>query len=166
MKKFISGLICFLGLILICGCNTSSKTFAVTSGISFNAEVCYGEDLLEYKVTLLENGDCETEVLDNGIPTGFKTLVNSDGINLTLEDLEHKTSLSALPDGLIIDLFACCFKDAKDKPVKELNHVLYTEGATEKYSYKIYLGETGLPIKIEENNFDISIIIKNASILG
>lgn len=165
MKKVFSFLICSIILINLCGCKSNSEVEATVSDISFTAEADYGGKKLEYAVKIDSAGNTETEILKSGKPSGFKVL--NDGVNtvFTLDGIEHKTSLSSLPEGIITDLFYICFKDAAGKPVQADENSFLVEGNTDKYNYKITLGETGLPLKLTESNLNISVIITNQSIL-
>ena len=164
MKKL---LISFLVLIIplsFCGCNKSDKVTAVTSGLVFDAETEYKENRFNYFVHIHSDGTTETELLNNGESTGIKTVISKNIVTLSVSGLEKQTTLTSLPDGIILDFFATCFQDAKKRDVKTINDTFYTEGETDKYDYKIILGATGLPIKIEESNFGISVNIKNATL--
>lgn len=165
MKRIFSFLVCSLILINLCGCKSNSGVAAIVSDISFKAEADYGGKKLEYAVKIDSAGNTETEILKDGKPSGFK--VWNDGVNtvFTLDGIEYKTSLSSLPEGIIIDLFYICFKDAAGKPVKAGENSFLVEGKTDKYNYEITLGETGLPLKLTESNLNISVIITNQSIL-
>lgn len=164
MKKLLINFLVLIISLSFCSCNKSDKVTAVTSGLVFEAETEYKENCFNYFVYIHSDGTTETELLNNGESTGLKTMISKNSVTLSASGLEKQTSLTSLPDGIILDFFAACYQDAKERDVKTVNDTFYTEGKTKKYDYKIILGATGLPIKIEESNFGISVDIKNATL--
>lgn len=167
MKKIFcvfSALILFL---IPSGCgNKTEEISAVTKGISFNAEVTYNGNTFLYFVDIDQDFTTEIEYLENGKKSGFKTVFSDEKIVFKYKDLEYKTSSASLPDGIIADLIYSVFKNAQETTAiaADSGNASITD-QTDKYSFVLTVGATGLPIKIEEKNFGINVIIKNATIV-
>ena len=161
MKK-LSVLLCLC--LFLCGCSAAnSKITPICHSLSFNAEINYQNQPFEFSVTINDNGDTIIESKKEGYSVEF----SGKGVNFKYGDLVYKTELSALPDDFKLDLIHTVFSDiSKNKPtVISKNDEYYVEGETEKYKFKVFLGLSGLPIKLTEDNNNISIIISKAKVL-
>ncbi len=162
MKKII--LITFSFLLILSGCiKKSPEVTPVTTGLNFNAEISYLDNTYEYSVKIDENANLEmTDSSDNEI----KYFFSGDKLTVSFGDISHETDISTLNNGLIIDLLYSVMnsirKNGEDIISDGKNY--YINGSTEKYKYTCFYGQTGLPIKITESNFAVTVIIKNAVI--
>lgn len=165
MKRAAAIIISFI--LFLSGCNAVSKEpTPVISNISFTAVIEYQNKLLEYAVTISETDEYKLEVLKNGKPTGLTVIFKDEKIKFSHQDIEYESSVSELPDGLIIDIIYTAFNSLpKNTPTKSKDDVFYIKNITENYNYTIYFAETGLPIKMEEINNTITAIFKNMKIL-
>lgn len=157
----------FAVIIFMSGCSAVSKQpYPVITNISFIAEVEYQNKILEYAVTISKNADYKIEILKDSEPTGFTATFKDENISFSYQGLEYKTALSSLADGLIIDLIYTCF-DAlpKNTPTNSKDDVFFIKNKTQKYDYTIFFSEAGLPIKMEEKNYSITVIFKSMKIL-
>lgn len=161
MKKFICLMLCPLFL-LISGCNKkSSDVTMVTTGLLFTAKLSLNGENYEYSVKITKDGNTEITSLKTNISYIFK------GNNLTVKygDLEYKTSLLSIPNGTFADLIHTVMKSAENQKVYLENDVYFVNVKTEKYDCTIFLGQSGLPIKLTENNTGITVQICNATLL-
>lgn len=168
MKKLLCFILCTLLCIPLSGCNNkSSEVTAVTSGLKFTAHTTYLEENYEYHITVTENGEMLTEVFDKEKNTILTAHFSDENVTLRYSDLEYKTEISALPQGLIIDFFYSVFCDTATKKDNVLfqNDQYLISGSTDKYKYKMFLGQTGIPIKITEENLSITAVLKNQALL-
>ena len=161
MKK-LSIILCFC--LFLCGCSaTNNKITPVSRSVSFNAEINYQSEPFDFFVTINENGETYIENRQDGYIIEFlKT-----SVNFKYGDLVYKTETSALPDDFKLDLIHNIFSEiSTSKPtVVAKNDEFFIDGETENYKYKVFLGLSGLPLKITEKNNNISIIISNAKVL-
>ena len=166
MKKIFCVFLALILFLISSGCeNKAEQISAVTKGLSFNAEVTYNGSIFLYFVDIDQNLTTQIEALENGEKSGFKTVFSDEGIVFKYNDLEYKTSSASLPDGIITDFIYSVFKNAEEATAiaSDSGNASITD-KTDKYSFVLTVGATGLPIKIEEKNFGISVIIKNAAI--
>ncbi|MBO5019265.1 MAG: hypothetical protein J6D52_01235 [Clostridia bacterium] len=167
MKKAFLLIISFCLFLSGCkGYNKYPDVTAVTSGLSFIAKLSYMEDCYDYSVVIKENGETELKHISNekaGIDYTFK----KDTVTYNFDGLEYKTDISAIPDSSTADFIYTVFKETGEmrNNVSYKNQEYYIKGETDKYKFKIILGQTGLPIKITDSKMGISVIIKNPTLL-
>ena len=162
MKKILSIIFC---LILLAGCNKkSSEVIAVTTGLSFTAEVSFYDTKATYNIKISENGETELESV-SGNTKDMKVILKGENLNITFKELNYTSNLNSLPEGTFAKFIHTVFLDCNKKTVYFENNQYFTEGKTPEYNYKIYFGATGLPIKIEEKNQNITAFFKNTSII-
>ena len=163
MKKL---LIIILLLFSIQGCKTKSPAVTpVTTGLEFIADISYQSDRYEYNVKINKNGI--TEIKSTFEPQ-LTYLFTGGKLTISHNDISHETEIQEINNKLPIDLIYSVFNSlshTKKDPVFK-NDNCYIKGNTEKYSYICHFGMSGLPIKITESNYGITVTIKNASILN
>ena len=163
MKKL---LIIILLLFSIQGCKTKSPAVTpVTTGLEFIADISYQSDRYEYNVKINKNGI--TEIKSTFEPQ-ITYLFTGGKLTISHNDISHETEIQEINNKLPIDLIYSVFNSlshTKTDPAFK-NDNCYIKGNTEKYSYICHFGMSGLPIKITESNYGITVTIKNASILN
>lgn len=166
MKKILCFILC-LCFFIPTGCNKkSSDVTAVTTGLSFTAEISYKNNTVSYSVTIFDNSDTEIKTLSDSL-SGLCYTFSGETVTVSYNGLEYNIPISSLPEGIITDFLYSVFCTVKENnsAVMSENDEYYISDRNEKYSFKIYLGETGLPLKIEDSENGITAIIKNASII-
>lgn len=164
MKKAFCFIIC-LSLFVCSGCNKkSSGVTAVTTGLSFTADISFYGLTTSYNVIISKDSVLEAEII-SGSNKGLRCKISGNNVDIIFNGLNYSTNISSLPEGIITDFLYTAFKNANTRTVFTDDNQYYIVGDTEKYKYKIFLGLTGLPIKIEESQKDINVIIKNATVL-
>lgn len=164
MKKTL--IIVFLLSFFIQGCKTKSPAVTpVTTGLEFIAKISYQNENYEYNVKISENGITEIETV---FEPKIKYLFTGGKLTISHNDISHETEISEINNKLPIDLIYSVFNSlshTKTEPVFKDNDC-YIKCNTEKYEYVCYFGMSGLPIKITEINYGITVTVKNASILN
>ena len=150
-------------LIFLCGCTKPISQTAILNNLQFDAEISSNDEKHNFFVSVNENGDTEMVCTDDLNISGTAFKFSQNGLTVSYNKLEYKTDINSLPDGINLDMLYCIFKNTKTDRLKSENDLFFINGNTEKYKYKIYFGQTGLPIKIEEENFNISVLLKNVS---
>ena len=157
--------LCFIPL---SGCKNEKEPIKpITTDLSFKAEIDYNGSTCKYDVKIDKNSNTELKATDNSLK-GLSYYFSGDEITEKFNQLEHKFKISSLPQGVITDIIHSVFYTAtKEKlaPIKE-NEQYILSGENSRYSFKIYIGQSGLPIKIKEAKKGITVIIKNAAING
>ena len=160
MKKVLFTAI-FL-LLFLSGCKTKSpEVIPITTGLKFNAQIFYLGNNYEYNVVIDSNSNCE--ITDNS--TNIKYYFQGSKLTIEYNGISHETD--SLSDKLPLDLIYSVFNSINHstaKPITENNNC-YIKSADEKYSYTCYFGMSGLPVKIEESNFPVTVDIKNCTII-
>ena len=165
MKKILSFVFAFL--FSLSGCSAVNRApYPVISNISFVAEIEYQNKIFEYAITISKTNEYKIDILKNGKETGLTIIFNNDKMQFSFQDLKYETTLSDLPQGLFIDLIYNCFNSIPKNTTTELDKDLFfIKNKTQKYDYKIYFSESGLPIKMEEKNNSITAIFKGMKIM-
>ena len=165
MKKLVCLFFIFITVISNAGCSKkSSDVTAVTAGLSFTAEISFGDVEIECLAETDKNGNAEFTIL---APEEIKELrfsFRGDDIYSTYKGLEHKFSTELPQTNAISSLYKILRNAAENKASvikKDDNYIL--KGSADDCNYTMYLGATGLPIKISCDN-GLCVIIKNATI--
>lgn len=162
MKKTIYILICFA--IFLTGCNQkSSEVTAVTTGLSFTAEITEKNSTYKCTAVIKPNGDTTFKILK---PEKIKGLTfNFSKNSYSMEFLDLKSNRPSQFDNTSLNLIYKAFLTANNK-----NEVTFEKdkfilnGNTENHNFIFTLGESGLPLSLEFPNNDLKIIFKNCSI--
>lgn len=168
MKKTFLLLMSFCLIFSGCnGYNKSSDVTVVTSGLSFIAKLSYLDNNFDYSVIINENGETEIKYISKSGDTGTDYIFKNDTVIYSHNGLEYKTDISAIPDSSTADFIYTVFKEAENikNNVIYKNQQYYINGETKKYKFKIFLGQTGLPIKITDSKMGISVIIQNPTLI-
>lgn len=164
MKKIL--IIVFCISFFIQGCKTKSPAVTpVTTGLEFIACISYQNENYQYNVKISQNGITEIET---AFEPKITYLFTGGKLTISYNDISHETEIQEINNKLPIDLIYSVFNSlshTKTDPAFK-NDNCYIKGNTEKYSYICHFGMSGLPIKITESNYGITVIIKNASILN
>lgn len=164
MKKTFL-IIPILILLIFSGCNKkSSGVTAVTTELSFTAEISFMDTKSNYDIRITEDKGLEAIVI-SGKSDGMKLTFAEENLTISYSNLVYNTSITSLPDGIITDFLYAAFKNADINNVYSENEQYFITGKTDKYDYKIFIGQSGLPLKIEESKMGITATIKNASFL-
>jgi len=166
VKKIICFIFC-LCIISFSGCKKeSSGVIPITTGLSFTAEISYQDSVYTYDVTISKKSETELTALSDEIK-GLKYRFSGQTLTERFNNLEHRVDISALPDRIITDFIHSVFLTVTEKQSKVIseNDDFFITDQNDKYSFKIYFGETGLPLKIEDTKKGITATIKNATIL-
>lgn len=168
MKKFSLILISFCLLFTGCnGYNKSSAVTVVTTELSFIAKLNYMNNSFDYSVTINENGDTAMKYISNSGEIGTDYIFQKDTVTYCYNSLEYKTDISSIPSSSVADFIYIVFReiDGLKNNVCYKNQQYYIKSETDKYKFKIILGQTGLPIKITDSQKEISVEIKKPTLL-
>lgn len=162
MKKIFCFI--FIFLFALCGCEKKlPKIKLVTTGISFTAEIKQNSKTHTFDVEIKKNGIMNiTSNEDNNLKLSFC------GNNMTAfyQNVEYTSPVSNLPKNISLDFLYILFSElTKGKSVIEKDDNYYIKSANSKYDATIYMTKSGIPLKVEENRFNIEIIFKKVYIL-
>lgn len=166
MKKLLFFIL--LGVFLtLCGCdNANSGVSAITGELKFSAKIEYNDETYEFDVEIPESSKTIMKAVS---PKRIKDNVfefSGDKVSVRLGELEYKTSPRNLPNvspvRFIYEVFENAEKNKNNVTLK--NNEYFISGKTENYEYTLFIGNSGLPIKITDKKNNISAIIKQATI--
>ncbi len=167
MKKIFCLLILII-LISFCGCkNKSSGVTAVTTGLKFTAAVdCDGKSY-ECLVEVSESSTITVKAISPESLKGMTYSFSGSDVKIDFNGLTYRTDASLLPNNSVFGFLYYIFSDADKhkEAVTERNDELLIAGKTDKYDYSMFLGSSGLPIKVADRQTGITAIINNATIL-
>jgi len=164
-KILISGIL--IAFLFICGCkNVSSDVTAVTSGLSFTAKTEIDNCITEYKVEIKKQGNMKITAEKPESIKGITAEFVNNNITFTYNGLEYNTDATVLPEGNVMGLIYNVFSDnnLNDKEINFKDDEIYITGKNGEYNYKLFIGQTGLPLGITEKS-GTEIIIKNATLI-
>ncbi|MBE6808408.1 MAG: hypothetical protein J6J30_01415 [Clostridia bacterium] len=168
MKKFIYILLCLSLFLTGCSGNRkSSAVTAVTTGLSFTAEISISNTTFSYFVEIAKSGSVSMKsATDN--ETCVDYLFENGKIIYKYNELEYIADISSLPESNFADFIPSVFgrlKHISDNVTYKNNQYCITD-KTGKYEFTVYLGQTGLPIKITDKKNSIVTIIKNPTLIS
>lgn len=157
MKKILCLIFPFL---LFCGCADQSRNIKpVTKGLSFNAEINYYNECYECDVNIAKNGDTEISFTCPKELNGLKIVYSANNTTVDYNGLKYELD-SSLPQYSVTDIIKKVFSSEYDT-VYTKDDCYYVEN--KELDCKMYIGSTGLPIKIE-SDAKFSAIIKNSTL--
>ena len=160
MKKIL----CLLILVLfLCSCNVKSSNITpVTKGICFDADLSYYNETYQIKALIKENGDTEITFTSPKELSGLKISYIGDQITSDYNGIKYTSPLKESPQYSVSDIIYKIFSTVYDNVITK-DDSYYVESELDSLKYKLYIGATGLPIKIESPYFNAKI--KNATII-
>ena len=95
-------------------------------------------------------------------------LFTGDNVTYKYGNLEYKTTIFSLNENTAADLIHLVFKNITEEkhPIEYNNEQYYIKGDTKKYKYTVFIGGSGIPLKITVENKNITVLIKNAKIIN
>ena len=157
MKK----LLCIFSLLLLVGCTKSAEIKPITRNISFTGEMTYYNEYYELSCEIDQSGNMEI---------GFTQPEELNALNFKIENGEIKSEFKGISYDFsdphktaFIDFIYTVFK-ADSPTVYEKDDEFFIKGSYDGGEYKMFLGASGLPIKITDSSGRFQIIIKNTTI--
>lgn len=167
MKKLILVLFCLNLFCGLCACNQKSPDVtAVTTGLLFTAEISLNDYKECFFVKSEADGALYLECCSDKNKTSNDYLFKNSTVTYIYKDLEYETEISSLPDSFIIDLIPVALNEIRGKELSYKNKKYFVKGNTEKYSFTVYCGASGLPIEIVEQNKGIKIKLGDIKVIS
>lgn len=167
MKKIFYSLLCILILVTNIGCNKkSSEVTAVTTGLSFTANITCGDIRLVCN-SVINNEKSEFIVLSPENIKDLQYVFEGNSASINYKGIEYKIN-GELPENNAIAVLNNILVDAdkiKDEVTKTEETYLISSDIGGK-DYTIYLGQSGLPLKIICKDENFEVVIKNATLLN
>ncbi len=157
MKK----LLCIISLLLLVGCANVTKIKPITRGISFVGEMKYYNEYYELSVDIDKNGEMKIKIDE---PTELGDLVftfKDDEMSVSFKGISHEFGDTYKTEAL--NLIYKAFKE-ESPDVYEKNDEFFITGEYAGNEYKMFIGESGLPLKITNKGEKFEILIKNPTI--
>ena len=154
--------------LFISGCKKEkSKVKPITNNLSFTAEIEHNNIIYTYDTIINNDYEMELKATSSGL-SGLSYRFSGNTLTEKFNKLEHTIEISSLPDGVVIDfiysVFSTVYKNKTSVKFKDKQYLLSDKN--EDYCFTMFLGETGLPLKIEDKENGITVIIKNASLIN
>ncbi len=165
MKKIFTFCLAIIILFLTSGCKKSSDVTAVTTGLSFTAQINFRDQEIICDAIIDKNGETTLTVVSPEKIKGLQYKYSDSEGSMGYSGLEHKTS-SDLQENVFCYIYKI-FRSAdkiKENVYIEKN-IFFLKGENDIGSYKIHFGQSGLPIYVECKNISLYINIKNSKII-
>lgn len=165
MKKISIIFISFL-IALLSGCNNkSSDVKIITSELSFLAETEKNNIKSEYFVEIKKDKTIISVINPENIK-GTKFIFSEKGCEISYKEITSKFIPDKSDENFIPQLIYNTFLKANDRKTEILseNKQTYLSSKIENLEFRLYLGNSGLPLKLIFPETNTEIIIKNATI--
>lgn len=169
MKKILSVLSVVAIALSVVGCREkSTDIIPLINGITFNGDVTYYNEYCECLVAVLKNGNMNIEVTSPDTIKGMSLEFIDEQIILKYNGQEQTYNSSSMPQGMAFTYIYDIFRDISggNNTVTENNDNYFISGTTKECDYKLYVGATGLPIKIEEFKNGLTVNFKNVTLIN
>lgn len=165
MKKILPLLLSLIILLSACA-NSKPKISAVTTGISFEAQVTHQKEIRNYKVVINKNGD--TKIIEQLEKDEIMYHFSGDFLEISYQNLTHKTEISSISNNIILDFLYSVFLTAGENKnyVYYEDSTYYLKAKNSKYDFLMTLGQSGLPLNVKENNFSINAQFTKMALLN
>lgn len=151
-------------VIFLCGCK-GKEAEPQLAGISFDASLRYGTYECEANIELGENGQSKAVLLAPESVKGAELLFSGEGISVNYMGISY-TPQSKLPNetvnSVLSTILSYASKGAQKAAEREGLYVL--ENNVAGYSYKLYMTESGLPVKLECDDAELYAEFSNVKI--
>lgn len=159
MKKILCLIV---PIFLLCGCaSKTQKITPVTKGLSFNAQIMHYNEAYECNVNIAKNGDTEVAFSLPENLSGLKVFYSGDSVTAEFKGIKYTALAQSLPQYSVSDTIYNIFSTNYTE-VFEKNDSYFVNYSGNDGEYKMFIGATGLPIKITSPFFEAKI--KNATI--
>lgn len=154
--------------LLLSGCASNKSIDIVTENFNFTAEFTKGKETAKYFVTVNKKGNFTVNQLSNGKGNTLKYTFDGDNVTVSYGNLEHTLTKAALQKGNFIDLLPEIYGQIKKTNCKaaDKNNDFTVSVKTDSYDALLHLGQSGLPIKLTEENYKINVEFKNPGIIS
>ncbi len=157
MKK----LLCVFLLLILTGCARASSITPITRNLSFTAEVTYYNEFYEISGEINQNGKMTLNFLE---PEALKDIVftiTDNNIKAHFKGISYNYNSPQQSD--VISFIYNAFKE-EAPTVYENDNDFFTKGKFDDFEYKLFIGQSGLPLKIIDSSGRFNVIFKNPSI--
>lgn len=163
VKKVLS--LFLLTLIFCSGCaQKSPKATLVAKGLSFNVEITESEENFKYSVIFSNKGEMKITDLNKKEPR-VNYIFSEDTVTVCHNELTHKIQLENMNITSIKFLYEIFkYVNQNECTVKFKNDQYFVSEKTEDYDFTLYIGQSGLPIKLTEENYGFNINFSNVSL--
>ena len=166
MKKIFSLLFfCILITVNAVGCTKkSSDVTAVTTGLSFTAEISCHNTEFTCDAVISPSGDAQFTIVSPVEIRDMKFSFSGGGTVITFQGIEYKTE-GDLTETDILSALYDIHKTADKNDVISQDDTFKINGTAACGDYTAELGESGLPLKIICDDKKLEVTIKNPSII-
>ena len=159
MKKIFC--VFFIFLLTLVGCKSKTKNISpVTKNISFNCDITFYNETYECKVVNTKNNNFNLIFTYPESINGLEYIITDKETTCVYKGIKYNPTSKNFPHQNIVSFIYSALSSNNDK-VFENDNNFYIKGD----NFSMYLGQTGLPLKIVDKNNIYTVIIKNATIL-
>ena len=139
----------------------------MTTGLSFTTEISAFDTSFSFFVEIDKNGSVSMKSIPEN-EVGIDYLFENGKIIYKYNELEYIADISSLPESNFADFIPSVFSRLNDisNNVAYKNNQYYITDSTKKYEFTVYLGQTGLPLRITDKRNGILAVIKNPTLIS
>ena len=155
-------------MITISGCGQkNSRTQVISEGLSFFSEIETESQKYKFEVKIPDIHNMTMKAVYPDRLNGTVFEFDDDSVNIICKDLEYKINLSSMPKISPVNFIheVYCDINSKKYDVSFENDQFFVSGKSENYEYDMFIGTTGLPLKISDEANGISAVISQATVI-
>lgn len=141
--------VCFLSLILLCGCAKPAKDIKpVLSGISFTTKATFYNENYTFK-TVIEKDFSSTFYFNKPKElSGLTVTLKDDNYKAYFNGLDYSGKISSSPLKGIVQNTYSFLKSAENGTVEKNDKEIYIKNSFGGTEFTLYITDSGLPIKL------------------
>ncbi len=159
-------LFCFIFIFFLplCGCEKkTTEVKLVSTGLSFSAEIKQNSKTQIFDVVIDDKGIMN---ITSSEDKNFKLTFCGNNMTSFYQNVEYTCPVSSIPKNLNFDFIYILFSELTvGKSVVEKDGNYYIKASNSKYDATLYITKSGIPLKVEENRFNIEVVFKKVYIL-
>lgn len=157
MKK----LLCIFLLFLLVGCTNPSTIKPITRNLTFSADLTYYNEFYEISGEINQNGKMTLKILQPEDLKDITFTVTDGNIKADFKGISYDFNSPHQTDA--ISFIYNAFKEEAQK-VYENDNEIFLKGDFDNFEYKMFIGQSGLPLKIIDSSGRFNVIFKNPGI--
>lgn len=159
-KPLIISVVIICLLASLCGCAKDNAKTAVTSGITFNADIEYGDKEYSLNCEINDNGALHATVIKPDTIKGMEISADNKNVSVEYMGLRYEKSLTGFPAGNAVTILLSTLRDISVSN----NADAVKQGNTKGYDYEFSFDEKGLPEKLSVSLLKLTITFNNVEI--
>ena len=160
MKKI---LVLLLAILSLCGCTVSKTVSPILDNILFTVNIDYAQDKYVADASIVDD-TLNLVIREPEIISCLSLGFDENGLSAEFKGIKCTSEVDSLPQSAIIQVLYNVINDAVNKQLVYDDTNCRITGKVNEYKYEFVFSPSGLPLKIEIEDFDLLFYFSNVSL--